>query len=237
VLKGGKIVITGLFATIDSALVQENRYHTIANNIANAGTNGFKKDMVSFTKVINSQTLQQGIHTDFTRGHIIHTGNPLDVALESDGFFSIATEKGERYTSNGAFTLDAAGFLVTGKGEPVMGENGPIEVGAGKVTINSQGHVFSDGQLVDSLALVNFNRLQDLAKEGSGLYVYQGNDEDIFQPDQIRVRQGFLEKSNVNPTEEMVKMIEMFRSYESTQQVVHTMGEMSDKMFSGFGFS
>lgn len=230
-------MISGLFATIDSALVQENRYNTIANNIANAGTGGFKKDMISFTRVMRSQTLEQNVYTDFTQGNIIHTGNPLDVALESDGFFTIATDKGDRYTSNGAFTLDAAGFLVNGKGDRVMGENGPVEVGAGRVTISSDGQVFSDGQPVDTLALVNFNRLQDLAKEGTGLYVYKGNDEDIFQPDPVRVRQGFLEKSNVNPTEEMVKMIEMFRSYESTQQVIHTMGEMTDKMFGGFGFS
>jgi flagellar basal-body rod protein FlgG len=59
----------------------------------------------------------------------------------------------------------------------------------------------------------------------------------MFQPEEIRVKQGFLEKSNVNPTEEMVKMIEMFRSYESNQKVIQAMGEMTSSMFSGFGFS
>ena len=230
-------MISGLFAVIDNALVQENRYHTIANNIANAGTSGFKKDLIAFTRVMETHALAQQVHTDFSQGNIIHTGNPLDVALTSRGFFTIGTDQGDRYTLNGAFMLDTAGMLVNGNGDPVMGENGLLELGEGQITIDSDGQVFSDGQLIDRLAIVDFSRLQDLVKEGNSLYAYEGVDEDMVQPEEVRVKQGFLEKSNVNPTEEMVKMIEMFRSYESNQKVIHTMGEMSSSMFSGFGFS
>jgi flagellar basal-body rod protein FlgG len=126
---------------------------------------------------------------------------------------------------------------VDGNGNPVLGENGPLELGGGEISIDSGGRVFSNGLLIDRLAIVDFTRLQDLVKEGKCLYAYEGVEEDIIAPEEIRVKQGFLEKSNVNPTEEMVKMIEMFRSYESNQKVIHTMGEMSSSMFSGFGFS
>ncbi len=230
-------MISGLFTTIDNALVQENRYHTIANNIANAGTSGFKKDLVSFTRVMSSHSLEQQVHTDFSQGNIIHTGNPLDVALASRGFFTIATDQGDRYTTHSSFMLNAEGVLVNGNGDPVSGENGPLALGDGQITIDSAGQVFSDGLLIDRMAIVDFNRLQDLVKEGNSMYAYEGAEEDIFQPEEIRVKQGFLENSNVNPTEEMVKMIEMFRSYESNQKVIHAMGEMSSSMFSGFGFS
>ena len=230
-------MISGLFAAIDNALVQENRYHTIANNIANAGTSGFKKDMISFTQVMRSHALEQQVYTDFSQGNVIHTGNPLDMALASRGFFTVATDQGDRYTTNGTFVLNAEGILVDGNGNPVLGENGPLELGEGEIFIDSDGQIFSNGVLLDRLAIVDFNRLQDLVKEGNSLYAYEGVEEDIIPPEEIRVKQGFLEKSNVNPTEEMVKMIEMFRSYESNQKVIHSMGEMSESMFRGFGFS
>jgi flagellar basal-body rod protein FlgG len=230
-------VISGLFTTIDNALVQENRYHTIANNIANAGTSGFKKDLVSFTRIMQSHALEQQVHTDFSQGNVLLTGNQLDVALTSRGFFTVATDQGDRYTTNGAFMLNAQGILVDGNGDPVLGENGPLALGEGQITIDSDGQVFSNGQLVDRLAVVDFNQIQNLVKEGNCLFRYEGAQEDIVQQEEIHVKQGFLEKSNVNPTEEMVKMIEMFRSYESNQKVIQTMGEMSSSMFSGFGFS
>jgi flagellar basal-body rod protein FlgG len=186
---------------------------------------------------MRSHALEQQVHTDFSQGNIIQTGNTLDVALVSRGFFTIATDQGDRYTTDGTFMLNAEGVLVNGDGEAVMGENGPLTLREGQVTINSEGQVFSDGLLIDRLAIVDFTRLQDLVKQGKSLYAYEGADEDMFQPEEIRVKQGFLEKSNVNPTEEMVKMIEMFRSYESNQKVIQAMGEMTSSMFSGFGFS
>ena len=229
------VVISGLFTTIDSALVQKIRFDAISNNIANVNTNGFKKDVISFEHSPFAYALAQTSSTDFSGGNIIQTGNPLDVALDASAFFKIETGQGERYTQNGAFTLDAQGYLVTGKGERVMGENGPVEIGDGVVSISENGEVFVDGQTVDRLAVVGFNRPEDLKKEGNSTYSNTGGDNNVIQPQGIRVKQGFLEKSNVDPTQEMVKMIEMFRCYESSQQVIQTMGEMTDKMITGFG--
>ena len=228
-------MISGLFSAIDSALVQKIRFDAIANNIANVNTNGFKKDEISFERSSFAIELAQTSTTDFSGGNIIQTGNPLDVALDASGFFKIETDQGERYTRNGAFTLDSQGYLVTGEGDRVMGENGPLEIGGGTVSISGNGEVSVDGQPIDRLAVVGFNRLQDLVKEGNSTYSNAGGDGNIIQPKGIRVKQGALEKSNVNPTQEMVKMMEMFRSYESTQRVIQTVGEMTDKMITGFG--
>ena len=228
-------MISGLFTTIDSALVQKTRFDAISNNLANVNTNGFKKDDGSFQSSSFAMNLAQKSTTDFSRGNIVQTGNPLDVALDASGFFKIETDKGERYTQNGAFTLNSDGYLITDKGERVMGKNGPLELRGGEVRISSEGEVSVNGQAVDQLAVVGFNRLEDLVKEGNSTYSNAGTPDNLIEPENIQVRQGFLERSNVNPTEEMVKMMEMFRIYESTQGLIQNMGEMTDKMLSGFG--
>jgi len=234
ITKGG-ILISGLFSSIDSAQVQEIRFDTIANNVANANTNGFKKDDVVSQRSSFAIELQQKSTTDFTAGNIIETGNSLDVALDSPGFFKIETDQGERYTQNGAFVLDEQGYLVTENGEKVMGENGPMELGGGVISIGGDGTVSVNGQPIDQLAVVGFDNPQYLVKEGNSIYSHTGTNNNITQIQNPRVRQGFLEKSNVNPTVEMVKMMEMFRCHESTQQVIQTIGEMTSKMMSGFG--
>ncbi len=228
-------MISGLFSSIDGARVQEIRFDIIANNIANANTNGFKKDHVTSVRSPFAFELQQKSATDFTAGNIIETGNSLDVALSSPGFFKIETDQGERYTQNGAFVLDEQGFLVTENGKKVMGENGPMELGGGVISIGGDGAVSVNGQPIDRLAVVDFDNPQYLVKEGDSIYSHTGTDNNIIQIQSPRVKQGFLEKSNVNPTEEMVKMMEMFRCHESTQQVIQTIGEMTDKMMSGLG--
>ncbi len=228
-------MISGLFTAIDSALVQKTRFDAISNNLANVNTNGFKKDNGSFRSATFASELAQRSTTDFSRGNILQTGNPLDVALDGTGFFKIETDRGERYTQNGAFTLDSMGYLVTEGGKRVMGKNGPMDLGGGEVRISSRGEVSVNGQLVDQLAVVGFNRLQDLVKEGDATYSNAGSPDNLIETEDIQVKQGYLEKSNVNPTEEMVKMMEMFRIYESTQGIIQNMGEMTDKMLSGFG--
>ncbi len=228
-------MISGLFSSIDSALVQKNKFDAISNNIANITTTGFKKDLVSFEQTAAFMGLRQMSNTDFARGNMMQTGNPLDVALESDGFFKIQTQQGTRYTQNGSFQLDDQGFMVTADGDQVMGQGGPIEIGEGVVSITADGQVLVNEQVVDRLAVVAFNRPQDLVKEGACTYSYGGDGAGIIELDEIRAKQGYLESSNVKPTEEMVRMIEMFRSYESNQQIIQTFGEINDKMISGFG--
>ena len=83
--------------------------------------------------------------------------------------------------------------------------------------------------------MVDTNKPQLLKKEGDSYYRYQGEDEDLFQADNFDIRQSYLEKSNVNPTEEMIKMIETFRAYESAQKAIQCMDEMTNKMVNDQG--
>lgn len=213
-------------------MVQKLRFDNIANNLANINTNAFKKDIISFNQTLSMKHVSE---TDFSPGPVVYTGNELDVALATQGLFKIQTSQGIRYTRNGSFTINAQRFLVTRKGDKVLGQNGAISINGIKVSIENDGQVLVDNQPVDRILVVDFKRPQLLRKEGFSYYMYQGREEEIFTAENVDVRQSYLEKSNVNPTEEMVKMIETFRAFESAQKVIQCMDEMTSQMVNSLG--
>ena len=225
-------MISGIHNAIDGGLIQKLRFDNIANNLANINTNAFKKNIIAFDQTLSMKYVSE---TDFNPGPVIHTGNELDLALVNRGFFKIQTQQGIRYTGNGSFSLNAKGFLVTMNGDKVLGRNGPIKIDGSKVSIGKDGQVVVDNAPVDTISVVDFRQPQLLKKEGTSYYTYQGGEKGIFPAENVDVEQGFLEKSNVNPTEEMIKMIEAFRSYESTQKAIQCMDEMTNKLVNDTG--
>jgi len=220
-------LISGIHNAIDGALLQKIRFDNIANNLANINTNAFKKDIIAFDQTLSMKYVSE---TDFSPGPAIHTGNELDVALATRGLFKIQTPQGIRYTGNGSFSLNAEGFLVTRNGDKVLGRNGPIKINGSKVSIGNDGQIVVDNATVDTISVVDFKQPQLLKKEGVSYYMYQGREDGAFPAENVDLQQGYLEKSNVNPTEEMIKMIETFRIYESAQKVIQTIDEMTNKL-------
>ncbi len=225
-------MISGIHNVLDGALLQKLRFDNIANNLANISTNAFKKNIISFNQTLSMQYLSE---TDFSPGPVIYTGNNLDVALSSQGFFKIQTSGGIRYTRNGSFSLNAEGFLVTQKGDKVLGQNGPIKINGSKISIGNDGQVTVDDGPVDRILVLDSSQPQLLQKESHSYYIYQGEDEGISQPENFDIKQGYLEKSNVNPTQEMIKMMETFRAYESAQKAIQCMDEMTNKLVNDAG--
>ncbi len=237
-----------IYPVLSGALAQENRLELITNNLANVSTSGFKKDFAVFeglTPIVDGSpgtpldansillgadatfgTLKD-VLTDFSPGQIQITGEPLDVAIEGEGFFSVQAPEGVRYTRNGRFTLNAQGQLVTTKGVPVLGVAGPITLPAGSVTINSDGVIFVKGTdaggdplEIDVLPIYTFPNLQGLEKVGGSLFnAVSGGAIPSLNG---HLRQGALEASNVNSVEEMVAMIEVMRLYEAAQKAIQT---------------
>lgn len=218
---------SGIYQLIDASLVQQQRFDNISHNLANSNTNGFKKDILSFDQALSAAS---GTTTDFTSGPIIHTGNEFDVALEGKGFVTVQTPAGTRYTRDGAFALNRDRILVTRSGDIVLGKNGPITISEGNLTIDNQGQVLSDNQPIDSIAVVEFDNPQLLKKEGRSLYVYTGENAGIISAEDPGIRQRYLEKSNVGATEEMIKMIEAFRTFEAIQKAIQSIDEVTSKM-------
>ena len=220
----------GVFNAIRGSRVQGRRFDIITNNLANVGTAGFKRDMLTF-----DQTLQESVRTDLRQGNLRLTGNPLDIALQGDGFFEVRVPDGVRYTRNGSFSLNADSALVTQNGDPVLGENGVIRVEGGNIDINAKGQITVDESMVDTLSVVTFVRPELLRKEGLSYSIYNGDKRDIVKPEEVIVKQGYLEESNVVVVEEMTKMIESLRTYESYQKVLQTFDEMTYKSVNEVG--
>ena len=219
------------FSLIEGSLFQELRVGAISNNLANINTTAFKRDMISFDEVFN-EVLSA---TDFSPGPGRHTGNELDVTLNGAGFFKIQTSEGIRYTRDGSFRLDGDGNLVNQQGDKVLGQNGTIPIQDGHVTIDKDGNVLVENETVDKILVVDFQKQELLKKQGYSYYKYEGEEVDIISPEEISLQQGYVEQSNVNPTEEMIQMIEAYRAYESVQKAIQTMDEITNQLIADTG--
>ena len=185
------------------------------------------------------------VFTEWEQGSLRETGNQLDIALVDRGFFAIETPFGERYTRNGSFLIDRDYYLVTKEGYKVMGENGYIQIKTNNFNIDEEGRVsinmryqdnddfvqFNDNKwenetILDTLKIVRFENERYLKKEGDSFWV----DTEISGPayisqkglDRPKVLSRFLEMSNVNPVNEMVRMIEVQRAYELNSKTIST---------------
>ena len=223
-----------LLVGLSRQMTLERQMDVVANNVANVNTTGFKADRSLF-----EEYLQSGAHEDnfgatdrrvsfvqdratfhdFSQGPVEPTKNPLDVAIDGSAFLVVQTPAGERYTRDGGLQLNNQGQLVTVAGNPVLGAAGPIVFQPTDHDIN----ITPDGTITvvegngrtDSirgkLRLVNFADAQRLLKEGLNLY---SAGQAAAQADtKSAVRQGFIEKSNVNSVAEMSTLIEVNRAY------------------------
>ena len=225
-------MISGIYNLIDGSITQQLRFETIANNMANSNTNGFKKDLISFAEALETQSNSS---TDFSQGPIRFTGNEFDVALSSKGFFKVETPNGLRYTRDGAFSTNAQGVLITGSGDTVLGENGPITVEGGEVYIGRDGQVVVNNESVDKILVVDFDEPQLLRKEGGSYYSYQGESKGISSVPDAEIQHKYLESSNVNATQEMVEMIETYRAFESVEKAIQSIDALTNEMVNDFG--
>lgn len=209
-----------------TGLRQERQYEIVSNHLANSNTTGFKKDILTFDQMMKAE-----LTTDFSQGDLQLTGNKLDLALTQDGFFKVETTGGDiRYTRNGNFSLDTEGLLINSSGDTVLGEGGPVTIPEGDIFINNQGQVFSNGEDVDNLQIVDFDNKALLEKEGRNYFVYKGDPIDERPAEQFQVKQGALESANIGIVYEMTKMVETHRLYDTAQRVMRTVDELDGQV-------
>jgi flagellar basal-body rod protein FlgG len=216
---------------VQGGLRQERKLDAVSNNLANVDTTGYKKDVVSFDSTFKAQ-----LNKDFSQGDLIETGNPFDVALAGEGFFKLETPDGIQYTRSGNFTLDNQGVLVDQNGNPVLGQGGAIVVDLNETTaegpdINEIGEIRVNGDVVGVLDVVTFEDRDRLTKIGNSLLSYDGDPADeiaMVQPD-LKVKQRVVENSNVQAVEEMVKMIDYHRMFETFTKSMLTFDEVDEK--------
>lgn len=250
-------MLKGLYTAYTGMINEQHRMDTMTNNLANASTNGFKKEGAtsqSFDSVlaykikdtsqagnlpkrIGNMTLGVKIgenYVDYSEGPIKETGNTLDLALSSNGFFTIeytnkAGETSTKYTRDGNFTMTSQGYLVTQDGDFVLGERGRrIRLNTTQdVSIDRMGNIYQDGTQVASLQITDFEDYDYLERYG----------ENYFEPVEgartvaadTQVYSGYLELANISVVTEMVNMIAIQRQYDANQKVITTYDDTLDK--------
>lgn len=198
----------------------EARQANVSNNLANATTPGFKAERV-FARLLDDATVAADGATDLSAGTLARTDRPLDVAITGDGFLVVDTAQGHRWRRGGSLSLDPTGTLVDGAGHPVLGESGAIVLPPGSVEITDAGVIRVDGQEIDRLRLVRTDDPSSLQRAGANLWMSDAPPSPV-PADQVSVRQGHLEESNVDPVGAMVEMIEIQRAYQAVQRSMQT---------------
>lgn len=210
---------------VSGAVALERWMELLARNLSGLEVPGYRRHVVALgSRELSSEGLplivEPGpIGLDLSQGELRPTGNPFDLALSGRGFFVVETPMGRRYTRSGAFSVDRDGFLVTRSGLRVMGQGGPIQLGPGalSIVVNEHGEVFLDGEHVATLMVVDFPKGTGLLYEGGGLIRAEA---EPIQAEGFQVKQGFLERSNVSPVEEMARLLLLFRGFESYQKAL-----------------
>ncbi len=243
-------MVKGLYAAYTGMINQEHRMDVLTNNLANANTNGYKKEGVtaqSFDSIlaykikdnsegyrlakrigVNNPGVKIGEgYTDFSQGPLKTTENPFDLALTDKGFFAIqftdkAGNESIKYTRDGNFTLTADGELVTQDGDFVLDENGStIKIDTLKDTqINTSGQIIQDGRVVATIKVTDFADYNYLERYGENDYQTIDGAEEVEAAGKVYA--GYLETSNISVVSEMVNMITVSRAYETNQKVITT---------------
>lgn len=211
----------------------EREMQVLANNIANAATTGFRAEGVIFSEYVKpvtegaSLSMGQGNigKTSFEQGGLRQTNGTFDFAIEGDGYFVVQTPLGDRLTRAGAFTPSAEGLLVTPDGYPVLDAGrAPLFVpaGAGTLAVSSDGTLSIDGAPLGQMAIVRPIEPLAMIREDGVMFRADSGDEPA---EEVRVLQGFIESSNVNPLLELSRMIAVQRAYEMGQSFLKTEDE------------
>jgi flagellar basal-body rod protein FlgF/flagellar basal-body rod protein FlgG len=235
---------SGLYGACAGLMARTKALDTIAANVANSSSAGFRGEenvfgtvlaeagrhgrMSALNKATNSFSQIGDSQMDATQGVITRTGNDLDLAIEGSGYFKVKSATGSAYTRNGHFHADANGRLVTDAGEPVIGDDGgEIRLTKGKISISANGTISCDGVISGKLSLVTFLPGTKLINHGASQYGAPAGSE--LPASQSSLQQGALEGSNVSPMEGVVQLITAQRAAESMRHALTLIDGEMDK--------
>lgn len=230
----------GAYIALAGASPKSTQLDMIAHNIANVSTVGYKQDRMAFKEYLSTAVGASApdkaataggnysIETDFSNGPVIKSGNPLDLAIDGDGFFAL---EGNRYTRGGNFKISSDGFLVTQNNLKVLGNGGPISIEGEKIEVILSGEVFIDNDAAGILKIVNFPDKSILQRLDASTF----SADSAGEASTSQVIQGYIESSNVETIKEMVKMMTALREFEAYQKIIRAFDEASSKVINEMG--
>lgn len=234
---------SGLYAACTAMIARTDALDTIANNLANSSTSGFRERHTTFSSVLagaghplasqlnvvtNSYGLLGNSRLDLQAGSLQRTGNELDVGIDGPGFLTVQTAGGVAYTRNGNLMVSPKGQLATQSGDAVLGVNGPINIPSGsQITISADGTISAQGAIAGKLKVVEFSPASDPQSLGATNYSVPA--KDVASSTLSQVRQGMLESSNVNPVSSVVELINAQRALEGMRHALTMIDTEIDK--------
>ena len=236
---------SGLYVALSSQIALEKRLNTIADNVANASTVGFRATGVKFEDVVSglddkalSFVTSGDTYISNTNGPLRETGNPFDFAVKGNAWFGIETPGGTVMTRDGRFTLTENGELVSIEGYPVLDAGGaPIQLDPrnGPPRAGADGSLRQGDNLVGALGLYNFDPGPNFIRFGNSGIVPAGEPEPLVDRLDAGVVQGFLEESNVNPMLEITKLIMVQRAFENGAAMIRATESTYDEAIKTLG--
>lgn len=221
---------SNIYVGLSAQLALQRRLDTVANNVANASTAGFRAEEMSFEELLTKggQTsvsfVSQGRnHLSTEGGELTQTDNPLDIAVRGDAWLAIQTPTGTAYTRDGRMNMRADGVLTNLRGDPFLDAGGtPVQLDpdGGRITINKAGTILQDGNNLGAFGLYALPQGANLTR-GQGASV-TSDQPAVPEIDFLRagVVQGYVEKSNVNPILEMTHLTTLQRSFDAVSNVL-----------------
>lgn len=234
-----------LYVALSSQIALERRLDTIADNVANASTIGFRATGVKFEDVVSGtgpksvsfassgNTYLSGAH-----GALTETGNPFDFAVQGDAWFAIDTPAGTVMTRDGRFSMNENGELMSIEGYPVLdGGGAPIQLDPrnGPPKAGADGSLRQNDQLVGAIGLYNFDPGENFVRYGNSGIVPARTPEPVTDRSDVGIAQGFLEESNVNPVLEMTRLIQVQRAFENTAALMRQTDSSTDDAIKTLG--
>lgn len=234
---------SGFYAAFSGWLARSEALDSAASNLANAGTQGFRAEREYFRSAlmgpdaqgdqldssINNFGVLGGNQLDLGQGTLTATGNPLDVAIEGQGFFAIQTVNGIRYTRDGSFQRTRSGLLITPQGEPVLDlQNKPIQIPTGDISIGSDGVISAGGAVAGKLGVFTFPSARSITPEGTGRYAPVNGAKPQLSTD-ASLHQGSLEGSNQDVIQGTMQLILAQRQAEMMQKALTLFNNDFDK--------
>jgi flagellar basal-body rod protein FlgF/flagellar basal-body rod protein FlgG len=239
-------VDSGYYAAFTGLLARQQAMDAVANNLANTNTTGFRAEREFFSDAltgpnafgsqlnaaVNDYGVLGGNQIDLSQGQMVSTGNPLDLALEGQGFFAVEDQQGNiQYTRDGSFTRSAKGVLTTRQGEPVLdGKGKPITIPTGAVTIAGDGAVSVNGGVAGKVGVFTFADGTPLVPEGVSRY--QAPPKSAKLTTAAVVHQGKLESSNQNVVEGTLQLILVQRQAEMMMKALSVFSNDLDQQAS-----
>jgi len=238
----------GLLEALEAGQLIDRWLAVAANNLSNVDTPGYKAEGITFIEILAQKIGPQYVKIykesiSFMKkeqGTLEYTGDPLHIAIVGEGFFKVQTPFGMAYTRAGNFTLDKERRLVTPEGYPVLANGTPVIVDPGmtregfitmensKLQVSPEGILSIDMTEIGKLDIVTFDDYTKLKKIGENLYLSEGANEKPSEA--YEIKQGYIEKSNVDLVKEMVYLIEITRNFEALQKTIKSLDETSEKL-------